>query len=276
VTEPTRKRTSPRRFPYSVADAPDGRGVLAEDARGRQLRFTGPAGDKARKMAAAQAALAPTPVPTPAITADAHQFNVLAGGLDLPRTARGGVRDLAPEDAVALEAPAAVDASMASAPAARAPTLAEVTEARNYVSAAQPTDETTHLGTEEEIAFQAWAKKNNIRDVDHPDSHYDYRGYWKDQGGPAIRGGVDHFPDTYKQHGHPTFSIESKYSRGIGDGGAWDGETFRPAPPGGVDTVYEDPAEAERRKAAQAAALQARVKHAADVSFYDPNKPIAL
>lgn len=157
---------------------------MAERADGRRYMFTGPAGDKARKMAAAQAALAPTPVPTPAITADAHQFNVLAGGLDLPRMARGGVRDLAPEDAVAPEEPAAVDASMASAPAARAPTLAETQETQAYTGDA-----------------------------------------------PA--------------------------------GAGW-------------DTVYEDPAEAERRKAAQAAALQARVKHAADVSFYDPNKPIAL
>ncbi len=91
-------------------------------------------------------------------------------------------------------------------------------------------DETTRLGEDEERAFQAWAKKNNIRDVDHPDSHYDYRGFWKDSGGPAIKGGVDHFPDTYKQHGHPTFSRESKYSKGEGDGGRWVGEDFVPAP----------------------------------------------
>lgn len=173
-----------RRFPYSATDAPNG-GVLAERADGRQYRFTGPAGDRARQMAAAQAALAPrAPAPTEAITDDAHQFNVLAGGLDLPRTARGGVRDLAPADAVAAEAPATVDASMAAAPTGRAPTLAETQETAAYTG-------------------------------ESPDS-------------------------------------------------------------AGWDTVYEDPAEEERRKAAKAAALGAHVKHAADVSWYDPEKPIAL
>lgn len=102
--------------------------------------------------------------------------------------------------------------------------------------------ETTQLSSEEESAFRTWAKRNNIRDVDHPDSHYDYRGFWKDNGGPSIRGGVDHFPDTYKQHGHPTFSVESRYSRGKGDGGHWVGENFIPA----VDTDGLDAA-AERR-----------------------------
>ncbi len=88
--------------------------------------------------------------------------------------------------------------------------------------------ETTALPPEQEKQFQAWAKQNNINDVDHPDSNYDYRGFWKGSGGSKIRGGVDHFPDTYKQHGHPTFSTESSYSAGPNDGGTWDGERFVP------------------------------------------------
>lgn len=81
-----------------------------------------------------------------------------------------------------------------------------------------------------------WAAMNNIADVDHPESRYDYRGYWRDvarKGGDQTKMYEDglHFPDTYKQHGHPSFSVESKYSRGAGDGGRWDGETYIPAKP---------------------------------------------
>lgn len=95
---------------------------------------------------------------------------------------------------------------------------------------ATPSKETTALKPDEEQAFQKWAKRQNITDVDHPESYYDYRGYWKDTGGNAdIVGGRDHFPDTYKQHGHPTFSTESRYSRGSWDGGRWNGETFVPS-----------------------------------------------
>lgn len=94
---------------------------------------------------------------------------------------------------------------------------------------AQPTgeSETTKLNPNEEAQFQQWAKTNGITDVDHPDSHYDYRGYWQQtQGAPHEAG--QHFPDTYKQHGHPTFSTESKYSRGANDGGTWVGDQFMP------------------------------------------------
>lgn len=90
--------------------------------------------------------------------------------------------------------------------------------------------ETTKLSPAEEASFQAWAKTNKITDVDSPQSFYDYRGYWKDvanQGNDQRSG--SHFPDTYKQHGHPTFSVESKYSKGVGDGGRWEGEKYIPA-----------------------------------------------
>ena len=91
--------------------------------------------------------------------------------------------------------------------------------------------ETTRLTPDEEAAFRAWAAANNIRDVDNPRSRYDYRGYWKDiasKGAEQTKVYADglHFTDTYKQHGHNTFSQESKYSTGMYDGGRWDGEDY--------------------------------------------------
>lgn len=85
--------------------------------------------------------------------------------------------------------------------------------------------ETTQLSPEQESAFQGWAKKNKIGDVDHPDSHYDYRGYFKEYGSQPHQQGA-HFTDEFKQHGHPTFSIESNYSKGFDDGGYWEGDKY--------------------------------------------------
>lgn len=83
--------------------------------------------------------------------------------------------------------------------------------------------EVTPLGMAEEVAFQAWAQANGIRDVDRPDSHYDYRGFWKQsQGAAHVPGAQVHFPDTFKQHGHPTFSDESQYATPVDpQGGIW-------------------------------------------------------
>jgi len=91
--------------------------------------------------------------------------------------------------------------------------------------------EVTSLTEDEERAFRRWAVSNNIRDVDDPRSRYDYRGYWKDiaaKGEDATKQYADgrHFPDRYKQHGHPTFSQESQYSTGMYDGGRWFGEDY--------------------------------------------------
>lgn len=93
--------------------------------------------------------------------------------------------------------------------------------------------ERTPLTPAEEAAFQAWAKQNGVTDVDHPQSRYDYRGYWKSvasTGGDQRKAYDDglHFPDTYKQHGHPSFSVESQYSAGPWDGGRWLGESYVP------------------------------------------------
>lgn len=91
--------------------------------------------------------------------------------------------------------------------------------------------EQTPLTPDEERAFQTWARANGIQDVDRPGSRYDYRGFWKaTQGAPHPPGSEQHFPDTFKQHGHPTFSQESQYSAGPWDGGRWAGEQF--VPPG--------------------------------------------
>jgi hypothetical protein len=89
--------------------------------------------------------------------------------------------------------------------------------------------ETTLLPPGDEAAFQRWARENQLRDVDHPDSFYDYRGYWQSSGGPPQPPGA-HFPDTYKQFGHPSFSVESQYAQ-PGEGGTWIGETLLPQPP---------------------------------------------
>ena len=88
--------------------------------------------------------------------------------------------------------------------------------------------ETTALSPGEERQFRAWAKAQGVRDLDHPASRYDYRGYWKHVVSKGEKGtqidpkdGQRHFPDTFKQHGHPLFSAESQYSRGKSDGGQW-------------------------------------------------------
>lgn len=101
-----------------------------------------------------------------------------------------------------------------------------------------PVKEMTVLPPAMERQFQAWAKRNKITDVDDPASRYDYRGFFATRGPVPIRFGVDHFPDTYKQHGHPTFSIESQYSKGPKDGGRWDGEKFIPGPPPDSGAVF--------------------------------------
>ena len=89
-------------------------------------------------------------------------------------------------------------------------------------------DETTKLTAAQEPRFRQWLVNNHVRDLDHPDSHYDYRGAFLAGVGRGP-GEYGHFPDTFKQHGHPTFSEESQYSKGPGDGGTWNGETFIPA-----------------------------------------------
>jgi len=98
------------------------------------------------------------------------------------------------------------------------------------------TPETTQLAPEEQAAFEQWLRENNIHDLDDPRSHYDYRGAFK-AGVGREPGAEGHFPDTFKQHGHETFSNESKYSKG--DGGTWEGDTFTPPKSGMRPSVAE-------------------------------------
>lgn len=81
--------------------------------------------------------------------------------------------------------------------------------------------ENTSLTPEEEAKFQAWVKQSGIQDLNSPEAAYDYRGFFKANGPVPYKWGVDHLPDTFKQHGHETFSQESKYSKGPSDGGKW-------------------------------------------------------
>ena len=82
--------------------------------------------------------------------------------------------------------------------------------------------EQTPLTPAEEQQFQKWVVASGIRDLDEADSFYDYRGLFKAlKGKPVPMSAGRHFPDTFKQHGHPTFSVESQYSAGPLDGGRW-------------------------------------------------------
>ena len=82
--------------------------------------------------------------------------------------------------------------------------------------------EQTPLSPADEERFLQWIADNHIMDLDHPDSHYDYRGFWQ-QNPDFVRALGQHLTDQFKQHGHPTFSQESQYSSGPFDGGMWIG-----------------------------------------------------
>jgi len=89
--------------------------------------------------------------------------------------------------------------------------------------------EITKLSPNEENSFRKWLASSQITDADEPDAYYDYRGLFKElKGQPVPSSQGRHFPDTYKQHGHPTFSVESKYSKGPNDGGSWNGDIYMP------------------------------------------------
>lgn len=110
------------------------------------------------------------------------------------------------------------------------------------VELAQKQAETTLLSPIEEALFKSWTKANQIKDADAPEAHYDYRGFFKTTNGAVHPpGSVEHFPDTFKQHGHPTFSIESIYSKGPFDGGMWAGDQFIPEMKPAISHEPEDP-----------------------------------
>jgi hypothetical protein len=99
-------------------------------------------------------------------------------------------------------------------------------------------NEQTQFTPAEEVAFQAWGRANGLSDLNSPEAHYDYRGFWKmTRGLPHLPGSEQHFPDLFKQHGHPTFSVESRYSRGSNDGGTWRGTQQDQFVPQGADLL---------------------------------------
>lgn len=102
-------------------------------------------------------------------------------------------------------------------------------------------NDTTVLTPEMEARFQEWVKQQKIRDVDLPDSNYDYRGAWL-AGMSADPKADMHWPDQFKQHGHETFSNESQYARGPYDAGHWEGDKYVPppvAPPIDIDVTSQ-------------------------------------
>ena len=89
--------------------------------------------------------------------------------------------------------------------------------------------ETTVVPAGLQPQFLRWLVRNKVEDLDAPDSFYDYRG--------AFLAGINrdrktqHWPDTFKQHGHPTFSVESMYAfPDDPEAGHWDGETYIAGP----------------------------------------------
>lgn len=130
-----------------------------------------------------------------------------------------------------------------------------------------PRGETTLLSAEEEARFQEWGRANGIRDLNDDRANYDYRGFWRETGGSPVKRG-DHFPDTYKQHGHETFSNESKYSRGGLDGGRWLGEDFVDLEP--QRRALEGPSAVER---AYGGAPSLRGVPSFEYEYDDPSMP---
>lgn len=81
----------------------------------------------------------------------------------------------------------------------------------------------TVLSPGREAQFQQWISQQPIPPEDDG-RDYDYRGAFVAGIRPDGRG---HWPDTFKKPAHPTFSVESKYSRGR-SAGRWEGEKFIP------------------------------------------------
>lgn len=93
----------------------------------------------------------------------------------------------------------------------------------------------TELNDRREKKFQDWyANAAATLGLDpNPDAYehaYDYRGYWLNNRDADVSSPGFHFPDTWKQPHHPTFSDESIYAKGHEGVGHWEGERFVPGP----------------------------------------------
>lgn len=94
---------------------------------------------------------------------------------------------------------------------------------RNAQPDPQPPDEISQLPGHLNAAFDAWLLRNEVPDPDSPHDKFDYRGAFL---AGVNRGPDGGWPEAFKQHGHPLFSIESRYSKGPKDGGRWLGRFF--------------------------------------------------
>ena len=84
------------------------------------------------------------------------------------------------------------------------------------VASMQEGGKLTKLDSGQEKTFQSWYKRTSTAlgldpDPDSYQHYYDYRGFYKEYGDVPMKNG-QHFTDTYKLPGHPTFSNESKYA----------------------------------------------------------------
>jgi len=72
------------------------------------------------------------------------------------------------------------------------------------------------------LTFQQWKAQYAPHDSG---KDYDLRGAYE---AGIVPGPDQHFPDTFKLPGHPTFSIESKYWKPGMPAGRWEGEKYIP------------------------------------------------
>lgn len=96
----------------------------------------------------------------------------------------------------------------------------------------------TLLPAKDEDAFQEWFQRYAIShqldpNPDAREHYYDYRGYWNaNRANPDFEVTIssNHFPDTWKTPGHPTFSVDSIYAKDAPElAGRWvNGEYVKP------------------------------------------------
>lgn len=96
----------------------------------------------------------------------------------------------------------------------------------------------TLLPAKDEDAFQEWFQRYAVSHQLNPnpdarEHYYDYRGYWNaNRSNPDfdVTTSDNHFPDTWKTPGHPTFSVDSIYAKDAPElAGKWvNGEYVKP------------------------------------------------
>ena len=108
----------------------------------------------------------------------------------------------------------------------------------------------TKLAPEQEAAFQAWVKANNVPiDLASPHPDYDMRGFWtalqaKDPRAMTAVNPTDkqlHYPDYWKTPYHKSFSAESKWATPAAPAWRENGDTSYLATPSGHIVFVETP-----------------------------------